>query len=86
MDVDTLAGELSPSDDGSEEDEDAQPPSGKRSLFPEYSDGANAEMFVRDHGQDLLFVAELRSWFAWKGTRWLRDIDGEVERRRPSRP
>jgi putative DNA primase/helicase len=80
-DLDTLAGELSPSDDGSEEDEDAQPPSGKRSRFPEYSDGANAEMFVRDHGQDLLFVAELRSWFAWKGTRWLRDIDGEVERR-----
>jgi putative DNA primase/helicase len=44
------------------------------------TDLGNAERLVASHGDDLRYAPGL-GWFAWEGTRWRPDIDGEVMRR-----
>ena len=39
-----------------------------------------AERLVREHGQELRYVA-LLGWFIWDGSRWVLDKDGEPTRR-----
>jgi P4 family phage/plasmid primase-like protien len=33
----------------------------------------NANRFVRDYGNDVLFCSDLECWFMWSGTRWVQD-------------
>jgi putative DNA primase/helicase len=45
------------------------------------TDAGNAERLVALYGPEILFVAELRAWLCWDGSRWALDKTGEVFRR-----
>jgi putative DNA primase/helicase len=54
--------------------------SGKPECRP-FTDLGNAERFVREHGEDVRYCAEIRKWFIWNGRLWERDSSGEIYRR-----
>lgn len=49
--------------------------------FPNMSDMGNAEMLANQFGNDLLYVSEWGSWAIWTGSRWKKDVTGEIIRR-----
>jgi putative DNA primase/helicase len=46
-----------------------------------FTDLGNAERFVREHGEDVRYCAEIKKWFIWNGKLWDRDSSGEIYRR-----
>lgn len=54
----------------------------RRAPSTEFSltDLGNARRLVREHGEDIHHVPELRRWLTWDGTRWDEDITGDVMR------
>ena len=45
------------------------------------TDLGNAARLVEHHGEDLRYCYPQSKWYAWDGTRWVRDDTGEVYRR-----
>jgi putative DNA primase/helicase len=45
------------------------------------TDLGNAERLVAQHGDDLLYCYPWRYWLVWNGSRWQRDVTGEIYRR-----
>ena len=62
---------------------------GAGNAIPEKSQGiklrctdlGNARRLVAQHGQNLLYCPQLKTWLAWDDVRWIRDEDGEIFRR-----
>jgi putative DNA primase/helicase len=46
-----------------------------------YTDTANADQLVAQHGDDLRYCNAWATWLHWDGSRWQRDLTGEVDRR-----
>jgi putative DNA primase/helicase len=46
-----------------------------------FTDLGNAERFVREHGEEVRYCAEIRKWLIWNGKLWERDSCGEIYRR-----
>ena len=46
-----------------------------------FTDLGNAERFVREHGEDVRYCAEIKKWFIWNGSLWKKDSSGEIYRR-----
>ncbi|MBZ5659879.1 MAG: DUF5906 domain-containing protein [Acidobacteriia bacterium] len=46
-----------------------------------FTDLGNAERFVREHGEDVRYCAEIKKWFIWNGKLWEKDSSGEIYRR-----
>lgn len=46
----------------------------------ECSELGNARRLVEAHGRNMRHASEWGTWLAWDGTRWRRDITGDVER------
>jgi putative DNA primase/helicase len=46
-----------------------------------FTDLGNAERFVKEHGKDIRYCAEIKRWFVWNGNFWERDASGEVYRK-----
>lgn len=46
-----------------------------------FTDLGNAERFVREHGEDVRYCAEIKKWFIWNGSFWEKDSSGEIYRR-----
>ena len=44
-----------------------------KAIDPRFTDAANGERFVRDHGEYVRYVAEDKSWVIWDGVRWKPD-------------
>jgi putative DNA primase/helicase len=45
-----------------------------------HSDLANAQAFVRDHADQLRYVAQRKRWLTWDAARWRPDLDGTADR------
>lgn len=48
---------------------------------PHCTDVGNGERYLRQHGDDVRFVYEWRSWVEWIGTHWRRDLGAGTLRR-----
>lgn len=46
-----------------------------------FTDLGNAERFVRGHGEEVRYCAEIKKWFIWNGNFWERDASGEIYRK-----
>jgi putative DNA primase/helicase len=46
-----------------------------------YTDAANADAFIADHGEDVRFCSTLGGWLLWDGRRWSSDADPEIVKR-----
>jgi putative DNA primase/helicase len=46
-----------------------------------FTDLGNAERFVREHGEEVRYCAEIKKWFIWNGRLWEKDSSGEIYRR-----
>jgi putative DNA primase/helicase len=44
------------------------------------TDADNADLFVKEHGEDIRWCQTLRYWLIWDSIRWKRDSDLEIER------
>jgi putative DNA primase/helicase len=45
------------------------------------TDFGNAELFARQHGDDIRYCYESRKWLIWDGRRWCEDNTGEIHRK-----
>ena len=45
-----------------------------------FDDLGNARRLIAQHGENVRFVPEWKSWLAWNGRQWRRDTDGEIFR------
>jgi putative DNA primase/helicase len=50
-------------------------------LLPQpLTDSGNGERLVKQHGRNIRFCVELKSWFTWDDKRWKRDMNGRIHR------
>lgn len=50
-------------------------------VVEEFNDIGNARRFVRQHGNDLLYIVERKNWVVWDNRRWTPDRSMEVQYR-----